>query len=220
MTKRLLFCGWLFFTGFFCQAQTDSLSTKYREDQFFLSFSLQLQQENFNGLKQNGFSNNFQIGFVRDFPINEQGTFALGLGIGYGYNRLVSNLQLDGKNDNTIAIAENNPKNLQTFSSLVFPVSIRLRTSSFSKTDFWRLYGGLKYKLHFSPKFKPFYGSTFQNANIRNNNTSVFLSMGYNKWNLCVEYDLNSIYTNQTLLPSGAMAEIKNLKLGLIFYFL
>jgi hypothetical protein len=201
-------------------AQTDSLSTKFREDQFFISFALQLQLENISGFKQNGFSNNFQIGFVRDIPLNTRGTFALGLGLGYEYNKLISNLSLETEENNTFFILRDNQKNIQTFSSLVFPLSFRFRTATPVRIHFWRVYGGLKYKLNFRSKFNPFYGSSFQNDYIRENNTAAFLSMGYNTWNLLLEYDLNSIFKSKSQLSSGTYPKLQTLKLGLIFFIL
>jgi hypothetical protein len=85
-----------YFFGITARAQTDSLSTKYREDQFYISLAMMLQDQGIAGFKQNGFSNNFQIGFVRDFPLNKNGNIALGLGLGYGFSRLTSNLSLVG----------------------------------------------------------------------------------------------------------------------------
>ena len=94
MSIRLLFLAGVLLVGWTANAQRNKLYNKYREDQFYISFALQIQQENISGFKQNGFSNNFQIGFVRDIPLNINGRTALGLGLGYGYNRLISNLHL------------------------------------------------------------------------------------------------------------------------------
>ena len=220
MLFRFLFFGLCLIIMARLSAQDDDLPSKYREDQFYISFALQIQQQDINGFKQNGFSNNFQIGFIRDIPINPKGTFALGLGVGYDYNRLISNLSLS-KIENKIKFSlTDNQKNLQTFSSLVFPLSLRIRSSTPYRTDFWRLYGGLKYRLLFSSRFHPVIGDSFKNDRIRKNNTAVFLSMGYNTWNMFLEYDLNSIYKGETTLFSEGNLELQTLKIGLIFYIL
>ena len=205
-----------------CQAfaQTDSISTKYREDQFYISFALQLQQENLSGFKQNGFSNNFQVGFVRDIPLNLKGTVNMGLGLGYAYNRLFSNLKLEKEAVNTLFSIEKNEKNLQTYSSLVVPLSFRYRTSTPYRTDFWRIYGGIKYKLNFNAKYTPFYGNEFKYDFIRKNNIAAFMSMGYNTWNLFFEYDLNSIYSSSAQLADEISIKLHIFQLGLIFYIL
>ena len=220
MSPRILFFINILFCGWNVTAQQDSLSTKYREDQFYISFGLQLQQENISGFKQNGFSNNFQVGFVRDFPLSAKGRTAIGLGLGYAYNRLISNLNMDSQGDKTFFSIEENEENRQTYSSLVVPLSFRFRTSTSNKTDFWRIYGGLKYELKFSEHYHPFYSNSYVSDFIRKNNTAVFMSMGFNTWNMFVEYDLNSIYQSNVKLIDGAHLQIQTLKLGLIFYIL
>ena len=77
MLIRFLFLVSFLLFAYKALAQRESLSTKYREDQFYISFGLQLQKENINGFKQNGFSNNFQVGFVRDIPLNDNGRIAM-----------------------------------------------------------------------------------------------------------------------------------------------
>ena len=220
MSVRLLFFAGVLFVGWTSNAQGDKLYNKYREDQFYISFALQLQQENIRGFKQNGFSNNFQIGFVRDIPLNINGRTALGLGLGYGYNRLISNLHLDTSGDKpTFSIGENE-RNRQTYSSFVIPLSFRFRTSTLDRTGFWRVYGGMKYILNFSSNYNLFNGKSFQNDFIRKNNTAVFTSFGYNTWNILFEYDLNSIYNSEINLSVGNIPKLQTLKLGLIFYIL
>ncbi|MEL0255211.1 MAG: hypothetical protein VW930_04620, partial [Burkholderiaceae bacterium] len=78
MSAQFLFFAGVLFIGWTAKAQKESLNIKYREDQFYISFALQLQQENINGFKQNGFSNNFQLGFVRDIPLSVNGRTAIG----------------------------------------------------------------------------------------------------------------------------------------------
>ena len=220
MSLRLLFFAGVLFWGWNATAQLDSLSTKYREDQFYISFGLQLQQENISGFKQNGFSNNFQVGFVRDIPLSASRRTAIGLGLGYANNRLISNLHMDSQGENDIFSIEENEENRQTYSSLVVPLSFRFRTSTPDKTDFWRVYGGLKYQLKLSEHYHPIYSKSFVSDFIRKNNTAVFLSMGYNTWNMFVEYDLNSIYKPNVKLIDGGHPQLQTLKLGLIFYIL
>ena len=108
MLIRFLFLVSFLLFAYKALAQRESLSTKYREDQFYISFGLQLQKENINGFKQNGFSNNFQVGFVRDIPLNDNGRIAIGLGVGYAYNRLISNLNLVSDDDQLIFYSNKN----------------------------------------------------------------------------------------------------------------
>ena len=220
MSVRFLFFVGIFLLWTNAIAQTDSLPTKYREDQFYISFALQLQQENISGFKQNGFSNNFQIGFVRDIPLGISCRTAIGLGLGYGYNRLISNLHLDSEFENPTFSTGGNEQNRQTYSSLVIPFSFRFRTSTPERTDFWRIYGGAKFLFNFAENYKPFYGKSFQSDFIRKQNIALFLSMGYNTWNIFIEYDLNSIYNSEVEFSEGNSLDLQTLKLGLIFYIL
>ena len=206
--------------GWRAMAQQESLSTKYREDQFYISFGLQLQKEKISGFKQNGFSNNFQIGFVRDISLSSNGRTAIGLGLGYGYSRLISNLNFDSEGKLHNFSITDNEENRQTFSSLVVPFSFRLRSSTLDRTDFWRVYGGVKYMFNFAENYNPFYGNSFQSDFIRKKNSAVFLSIGYNTWNIFFEYDLNSIYQKDIAFTDGNYPQLHTLKLGLIFYIL
>ena len=220
MLIRFLFLVSFLLFAYKALAQRDSLSTKYREDQFYISFGLQLQKENINGFKQNGFSNNFQVGFVRDIPLNDNGRIAIGLGIGYAYNRLISNLNLVSDYDQLIFSIKGDDENSQTYSSLVIPLSFRVRTSTPDRTDFWRFYGGMKYMYNFGENYRPFFGKSLQSDFIKNNNTVVFLGMGYNTWNIYFEHDLNSIYQSEVKFSNGKYPHLQTIKLGLIFYIL
>ena len=220
MSIRLLFFASFLLFAYKALAQSDSLSTKYREDQFYISFGLQLQKESISGFKQNGFSNNFQVGFVRDISLNDDGRIAIGLGIGYAYNRLISNLTLVSDDNHLIFSIKGNDENSQTYSSLVIPLSFRVRTSTPERTDFWRVYGGMKYMLNFAENYRPFFGKSLQSDFIKNNNTVVFLSAGYNTWNIYFEYDLNSIYQSEVKFSDGKYPHLQTIKLGLIFYIL
>lgn len=220
MSLRSLLFLFILIWGWNSIAQQDNLTQKYREDQFFISFGLQLQQEKISGFKQNGFSNNFQLGFVRDIPLSASGRTAIGLGLGYAYNRLISNLHVDLKDENTVFSIKENEENRQTYSSIIVPFSFRFRTSTYDRTDFWRVYSGLKYQFKLSEHYNPFYRKSFLSDFIRKNNTSVFFSMGYNTWNMFVEYDLNSIYKSKIKLIDGSHPQLQTLKLGLIFYIL
>ena len=66
MSLRLLFFTSVLF-WWWNATQLDGLSTKTGRP-ILHQLWLQLQQENIRGFKQNGFSNNFQVGFVRDIP--------------------------------------------------------------------------------------------------------------------------------------------------------
>ena len=137
----------------------------------------------------------FPVGFVRDIPLNSRGQAAIGLGIGYAYNQLISNLHFESMGNNAIFLMQKKPPNLFFFN---FSSVFRFRTSLPDKTDFWRVYFRLKYQIKFSEHYHPFYIKPFDSNFIRKNNTSIFLSMGYNTWNMFVE-SISILFTSPLL---------------------
>ena len=221
MKLRFLFFLLIIWLGNEAQGQNEKYLLKYREDQFYVSFSMIFQKESINGFKQNGFSNNFQIGFLRDIPFTKQRDLGIALGLGYSFDKLVSNLNLniDEQNNLSLSILDNE-QNSQKISSIILPLEFRWRTSTINKTEFWRLYGGFKYKINLNSQFNYSAGGNSRVDFIRKQNTAIYVSLGYNTWNLLFEYDLNSIYNRDIILLEGLSPEISTIKIGLIFYIL
>ena len=194
----------LFFLLFFTQLIfTQSIISKdnYREDQFYFGSSYFIQTEPIKSFKQNGFSGNFQFGFVRDLPLNYNSTKAIGIGLGYERNFFTSNIQpieTDGNIDYRIVISRFlESKNKISFSSFVIPIEYRWRRSSIDQYKFWRIYTGLKIKKNFPLYSNPSYGSEITIDEIEDWTTSIYLNAGYNTWNISLEYDLNPILKNK-----------------------
>ena len=216
----------LFFLLFFTQLSfTQSIISKdnYREDQFYFGSSYFIQTEPIKSFKQNGFSGNFQFGFIRDFPLNNNSTKAIGLGLGYERNFFTSNIQPIETNDNIdyrIVISRFlESKNKISFSSFVLPIEYRWRSSSIDQYKFWRIYSGLKIKKNFPLYSNPSYGSEITIDEIEDWTTSIYLNTGYNTWNISLEYDLNPILKNQKT-SNGENLNINFFRLGLVFYIL
>ena len=91
--KNLFFLIFLISFSVFSQSNPEQLEENYREDQFYFGSSYFIQSESIPDFKQNGFSGNFQFGFIRDFPINNNSTRAIGIGLGYERNFFTSNIQ-------------------------------------------------------------------------------------------------------------------------------
>jgi hypothetical protein len=72
--KNLFFLTFLISFSLFSQSNPEQLEENYREDQFYFGSSYFIQSESIPDFKQNGFSGNFQFGFIRDFPINNNST--------------------------------------------------------------------------------------------------------------------------------------------------
>ena len=216
----------LSFLLFFTQlsfTQSDIGKDFYREDQFYFGSSYFIQTEPIENFKQNGFSGNFQFGFIRDFPLNNNSTKAIGLGLGYERNFFTSNIQPIETNDNIdyrIVISRFlESKNKISFSSFVLPIEYRWRSSSIDQYKFWRIYSGLKIKKNFPLYSNPSYGSEITIDEIEDWTTSIYLNTGYNTWNISLEYDLNPILKNQKT-SNGENLNINFFRLGLVFYIL
>ena len=216
----------LFFLLFFTQlsfTQLDISKDFYREDQFYFGSSYFIQTEPIEDFKQNGFSGNFQFGFIRDLPINNNSTKAIGIGLGYERNFFTSNIQpieTNGNIDYRIVISRFlESKNKISFSSFVIPIEYRWRRSSIDEYKFWRIYSGFKIKKNFPLYSNPSYGSEITIDEIEDWTTSIYLNAGYNTWNISLEYDLNPILKNKKT-SSGENLNISFFRLGLVFYIL
>ena len=219
--KKLVTIIYLLSLGLYSQYSPDSKF--YREDQFFIGSAYFIQTEKIDEFKQNGFSGNFQVGFVRDLPLNKNSTKALGIGIGYERNYFTSNIQPAEQNeriDYRIIVSRFlESKNKITFSSISLPIEYRWRKSSIDKYKFWRIYSGFKIKKNFSLKSNPSYGSDTVIKDFNDWTSSIYINAGYNTWNISLEYDLNPIIEDKKTI-NGDNLNISFLRLGLIFYFL
>ena len=216
----------LFFLLFITQlsfTQLDVIKDSYREDQFYFGSSYFIQTEPIEDFKQNGFSGNFQFGFIRDLPLNSNSTKAIGIGLGYERNFFTSNIQpieSNGNIDYRIVISRFlESKNKISFSSFVIPIEYRWRRSSIDNYKFWRIYSGFKIKKNFPIYSNPSYGSEININEIENWTTSIYLNSGYNTWNISLEYDLNPILKNKKT-SNGENLNIRFFRLGLVFYIL
>ena len=142
--KKFFFLSFLLFFTQLCYTQSVIGKDFYREDQFYFGSSYFIQTEPIENFKQNGFSGNFQFGFVRDLPLNNNSTKAIGMGLGYERNFFTSNIQPIETNDNIdyrIVISRFlESKNKISFSSFVIPIEYRWRRSSVDEYKFWRIY--------------------------------------------------------------------------------
>ena len=221
--KKFFLLSFLLFFTQLCYTQSVIGKDFYREDQFYFGSSYFIQTEPIENFKQNGFSGNFQFGFIRDFPLNNNSTKAIGIGLGYERNFFTSNIQPIKTNGNInyrIVISRFlESKNKISFSSFVLPIEYRWRSSSIDQYKFWRIYSGLKIKKNFPLYSNPSYGSEITIDEIEDWTTSIYLNTGYNTWNISLEYDLNPILKNQKT-SNGENLNISFFGLGLVFYIL
>ena len=221
--KKFFFLFLLLFLNQLSFTQSNKSKEDYREDQFFFGSSYFIQTQPIDEFKQNGFSGNFQFGFIRDFPLNDSSTKAIGIGFGYERNFFTSNIQPVESNSNIdyrIVVSRFlESKNKISFSSLVIPLEYRWRRSSIDQYKFWRIYSGFKLKKNFPLYSDPSYGSEITIDDIEDWTTSIYINAGYNTWNISLEYDLNPLLKNKKT-TNGENLNISFFRLGLVFYLL
>tara|TARA_B100000575_G_scaffold125282_1_gene99936 strand:- start:17710 stop:18405 length:696 start_codon:yes stop_codon:yes gene_type:complete len=220
---KLLFFICLFSISLQGQSKSSSFDNFYREDQFFLGSSYFIQNQSVQDFKQNGFSGNFQIGFIRDIPINNNSSKAIGIGFGYERNFFTSNIQPVLEDDiikyNVVVSRFLESKNNFNYSSISLPIEFRWRTSTRDQYKFWRIYTGFKIKKNFAIYSNPSYGTELKISDIQDWTNSIYFIGGFNTWNLSLEYDLSPILKDKKT-TNGENLDLSFLRLGLIFYLL
>ena len=221
--KKFFFLFSLLFLNQLSFTQSNENIEDYREDQFYFGSSYFIQTQPLDEFKQNGFSGNFQFGFIRDFPLNDSSTKAIGIGFGYERNFFTSNIQpIQSDNNINYRIVISRfleSKNKISFSSLVIPLEYRWRRSSIDQYKFWRIYSGFKLKKNFPLYSNPSYGSEITIDDVEDWTTSIYINAGYNTWNISLEYDLNPLLKNKKT-TNGENLNISFFRLGLVFYLL
>ena len=221
--KNFLFLPCLISFSLFSQSPSEQSKENYREDQFYFGSSYFIQSESITDFKQNGFSGNFQFGFIRDFPLNNNSTRAIGIGVGYERNFFTSNIQPIKENDQInyrIVVSKFlESKNRLSFSSISIPIEYRWRTSNIDEFKFWRIYSGFKLKRNFPLYSNPSYGAELEIDEIESWTSSIYLNAGYNTWNISLEYDLNPLIKNQKTIDGNSL-NLSFFRLGLILYIL
>ena len=221
--KNFLFLPCLISFSLFSQSPSEQSKENYKEDQFYFGSSYFIQSESITDFKQNGFSGNFQFGFIRDFPLNNNSTRAIGIGLGYERNFFTSNIQPIKENDQInyrIVVSKFlESKNRLSFSSISIPIEYRWRTSNIDEFKFWRIYSGFKLKRNFPLYSNPSYGAELEIDEIESWTSSIYFNAGYNTWNISLEYDLNPLIKNQKTINDNSL-NLSFFRLGLIFYIL
>lgn len=216
-------------TSFSQTVDTDSImlpskhtpDLKYREDQFYFGITHSILQDKPAGFSPRTLSLGVQFGFLRDFPINEKRTIAIAPGVGYSYLNLNNNLAV--KTSNEFVVMDDYNKNSQNRHYIDFPLELRWRTSTPDSHKFWRAYVGVKasYLLTNKNNSSDDVGTSFLQKNTVNLNKwtySMYVSAGFNTWNLHISYGLNTIYKENLL--EGDSNKLRYFNAGLMFYIL
>ena len=197
---------------------------RYREDQIYINFYYNSLKNGVEEFKENKFSSSINFGFIRDIPLNKSGKFALGIGLGLGFNSYNNNLKINQINNNlNFEFLENQreyDKNKFLSSEIQIPLEIRLRNSSINTYKFWRFYAGIKYSRLLGSKYK------FDSENIKYNiddiqlnsdKIGLTLNIGFNTWNIGLYKAIRPFFDKKN---NNLSSDLEEFKVGLIFYIL
>jgi hypothetical protein len=223
---RFLVSLLLLISFFISFSQKNDVDNRYLEDQFYLGLyysTLTSSPEDFN---QNKFSSTLNFGFIRDFPFNEQRNFGVGVGVGLSLSSSNSNLKLSDLNSSVsgeIVNGEDFTKNKWNTTKIEFPFEVRWRTSTPTSYKFWRVYFGVKTSYLLKSKYK--YESlnsnyTLENLPFRKTQSGITVNAGNNTWNLGLYMGLNPIFNKEFGQNNPNLKDLKEFKLGLVFYIL
>ncbi len=195
---------------------------KYFEDQLYAGISYNLFRHKPEGIQQKGISAGFALGFIKDISLNSEGSRALGIGIGYAYNKHIQNIRIR-ENAPYFEILEGGYlNNYFVTHSIEFPLELRFRiTSTPTVYKFWRVYIGAKISYIFASK------SYFIDADYNTDSRQMpiinkwqygpQIALGHHSLNLYLFYNLPTVF-DEKLFDSGAVQGLKKLNIGLQFY--
>lgn len=206
-----------------------SVDSLYREDQFYIGVSYNVFAIIPSGVDPEGISAGFQIGFLRDIPLNKKRNLAFAIGAGFTYDQYGQNLLINenAQGNTTYTILESDQdfkRNRFSLSVIEAPIEFRWRSSTATEYKFWRVYAGFRvgYTIWNQSSFKDSVDI------IRVTNISEFeklrlgtsLSIGYNKFNLFAYYSINPFFNENAITEDGQNVNFHGIKLGLMFYIL
>ena len=132
------------------------IDSLYREDQFYAVINYNSIVKKPEGLSQDKISFGFGAGFLRDFPLNKDRTFAIAPGIGLSFNNYIQNMSILGTVDSPIygiiPSTVNYDKNRFEQLRVELPIEFRWRNSTPETYQFFRIYGGVKVSYLLSDK--------------------------------------------------------------------
>jgi hypothetical protein len=180
------------------------------------------------GLKQDKFSAGLSVGFLRDMPINKSRTFAIATGLGLSYQNYFQNLTISKGPDGALIYGVNDYGEFETNKYRQYlvdlPIEFRWRNSTYESYRFWRIYGGMKMSYVISDRSLLDDGETTyrikNNPDINKLQYGLYISAGYNTWNVYAYYGLNSLFDKSVKTVSGESIAMKTMNVGLIFYIL
>lgn len=206
--------------------QDPNLPSLYREDQIYIGAS-------FMGLIQSnteenpaGLSSHFHFGLVRDMPLNAKGNWAIAGGLGFQTQRIITAVMYEfGPDEQPLRFygQGKTESQIQTrfgVQSIEVPLVLRWRTSTPTRYQFWRIYGGLKWFWNLKTKVVGLPKSFDTQEYFNRTHLESFVSFGYNTWNFYVSYPIQKVVNPIPLEDGSAPYDFNLIKVGLIFYLL
>ncbi|WP_222983158.1 porin family protein [Flagellimonas meishanensis] len=199
---------------------------KYLEDQFYLGLGFNFVLDRPESVTQQSLSYNFQLGFIKDMPLNKRRNFGLGLGVGYATNSYYTNIgatEVDGSIVYEVLSSEQFKRSKLETHAVEFPLELRWRTSTAETYKFWRIYAGAKLGYVFGGRSRLVTEDGtdgFSNTDIQDLQYGLMLNFGYNTWNIHAYYALNPLLKDGATLENGDPINLRALRIGVIFYIL
>ena len=203
-----------------------ALDSIYREDQFYVGVTYNTLQNRPTGLMQSKITPSFSFGVLRDMPINKSRTIAIAVGLGYSINNYSENFYISEtngeRNYSLLKDATVYDKNKLYLDYLDLPIELRWRNSTPKSHKFWRIYSGFKLSyLTFNRSKYVDYQTTLRvtgNPDFAKWQSGIYISAGYNSWNINIYYGLRHLMQSGTL--NDKEIELKTINFGLMFYIL
>lgn len=202
------------------------IGKKYLEDQIYLGVTYNILTNEPQALQQKGISSGLNIGFIKDIPLNQKGSFSVGLGIGYGYNKYIHNMKIQTDNPFFSIIENNYTKNNFVTHAIEIPLELRFRTSSPTIYKFWRVYLGAKVSYIFASKSRYVNELGTSNTDLKTKpipslNKIQFgpqVSLGYGTLNFYAYYNINGLFQKTIETEGLDVYKMNAVKIGLQFY--
>lgn len=201
----------------------------YREDQFYIGISYNLMDNQPAGFSQNGFSGGLHLGFIRDMPINKRRNHAIGIGLGFSTNTYNTNLFIGEDESGASIYSILNSQEVRYDSNrfntnlIEMPIQYRWRTSTATKTNFWRIYTGIKlgYIYHYKARFEQTNNIVIQTdiPELNRLRYAATITLGNGSFNAFLHYNLNTLF-NKDARIDGSPVNLQPIKFGIEFYLL
>lgn len=205
---------------------TPPLDLKFREDHFYFGILFNTFLDRPIGFTQSKLSPGFQLGYLRDIPINSSRTLAIAPGLGFSHSSNNLNLVVSNQNQSqvySIGSPSDFSKNRLTLNSIDFPFEFRWRNATPDSHRFFRVYTGFKLSYIFSH----LYVNENSESTVRIRNLKylerwtygAYIAAGYNTWNFYLYYGLNRMFSDELNTLDDPL-RVRILSLGLQFYIL